>query len=186
MFEAQVEANSVTLTWSYGHSSDVSICGVERSTDNANFVEIHRLIIRGNSPAGLSTYAFCDKDIQPGTYYYRLKQIDINGSVSYSRSVEAIILAPKTFKLYPNYPNPFNSGTQIRYEIPEAALVQLTVINTLGQEIYRIVDKKQEAGYYVVSWNGRDVWGAAKPSGLYFIHLQAGQFTKMNKMMLLR
>ncbi len=88
---------------------------------------------------------------------------------------------PTTHVLYPNYPNPFNPATQIRYDLPEAEKVRLTIYNSLGQEIGRLVDSRQAAGSYSVTW---DAEGFA--SGLYHYKLEAGSFDVVRKMVLLK
>ncbi|RMH60902.1 MAG: T9SS C-terminal target domain-containing protein [Calditrichaeota bacterium] len=87
-----------------------------------------------------------------------------------------------SFALAQNYPNPFNPGTVIRYELPEAGNVQLTVYNALGQEVKVLVNEKQNAGEHTVTFHA----SSDLASGIYFYVLRAGQFEKINKMILLR
>jgi hypothetical protein len=84
------------------------------------------------------------------------------------------------FRLEPNYPNPFNPSTTIRYEIPKSANVSLKIFNMLGQEIAALVNERKDAGSYSIHWN------ANVPSGIYFYRLQAGEFMETKKMILLR
>ncbi len=93
---------------------------------------------------------------------------------------------PEGFALHQNYPNPFNATTQIRYQIPQAGHVILKVFNTLGQEVRTLADSRQEAGEYVVRWDGRDAEGGDVASGLYFCRMEAGGFSRSMKMVLLR
>ncbi|MBA4311523.1 MAG: hypothetical protein C0417_02725 [Chlorobiaceae bacterium] len=78
-------------------------------------------------------------------------------------------LTPKTFTLSQNYPNPFNPSTTIKYALPQASHVSLSVFNTLGQRVALLVDATQEAGYHVMYFNASSL-----PSGVYFYRLQAG------------
>ncbi|TFB13825.1 T9SS type A sorting domain-containing protein [Candidatus Marinimicrobia bacterium MT.SAG.4] len=115
---------------------------------------------------------------------------------SYSFKVDFIIgtepetQLPKEFSLLQNYPNPFNPQTEIRYELPEAALVRLTVYNLLGQELSTIVDNQQEAGFHTASWFGRNNNGQSLASGVYIYKLTANSptrsFEQVRKMVLLR
>jgi hypothetical protein len=93
---------------------------------------------------------------------------------------------PTTYVLSQNYPNPFNPTTQIKYGLPRATSVNLTVFNMLGQEIARLVDEVQPEGYYVVQWNGRNQTGATVSSGMYIYQLRAGDFVQTRKMMLIK
>jgi hypothetical protein len=91
-----------------------------------------------------------------------------------------------SLSLHANYPNPFNPATQIAYELPEAGEVRLVIYNTLGQEVRALVQGRQEAGYYRVTWDGRDAAGRQVSSGLYFYRLTSGGFVETRKMMLLK
>ena len=93
---------------------------------------------------------------------------------------------PNEFDLSQNYPNPFNPVTTIAYALPKQANVRLIIYNLLGQEIARLVDNGQEAGFYSVRWNGRTSGGSLAASGIYFYRLIAGDFVETKKMMLLR
>ena len=96
------------------------------------------------------------------------------------------ILAPvvntlETFALFQNSPNPLNPATQIRYNLPEASSVKLTVFNALGQEVARLVNATQSAGAYTVAWDAAEV-----SSGLYYYQLEAGTFKDVRKMLLVK
>ena len=81
-----------------------------------------------------------------------------------------------------NYPNPFNPSTTIRYSLPEASEVRLTVYNVQGQQIRNLVSGQQEAGVYSVQWDGHDAVGRQVATGLYLYRLQAGQNVAIRKM----
>ncbi len=88
---------------------------------------------------------------------------------------------PKTFALFQNYPNPFNPETKINYELPISNYVSLTVYDILGKVIAKLVNEKQQAGKYEVTWNAVNF-----PSGVYFYKLEADNFDKTIKMILLK
>ncbi|OGG55213.1 MAG: hypothetical protein A3F84_08320 [Candidatus Handelsmanbacteria bacterium RIFCSPLOWO2_12_FULL_64_10] len=90
---------------------------------------------------------------------------------------------PEAFGLDPNYPNPFNPATTIRYTLPEAAGVTLVVYNILGQQVRTLVSGSQGPGYHAVVWDGRDEVGRQVASGLYLYRLQAGTFVQVRKML---
>ncbi len=93
---------------------------------------------------------------------------------------------PDKFALEQNYPNPFNPTTIIKYTLPKELNVTLKLYNMRGQEVKTLVSKKQLAGNYVVEWNGRDNNGIAVSTGIYFYRIEAGKFTKTNKMLLIK
>jgi hypothetical protein len=93
--------------------------------------------------------------------------------------------SPADFMLYPNYPNPFNDGTTIEYDLPLQKDVRLFIYNILGQTVKVFVDEIQEPGYYVYWWDGTDDRGEKVPTGMYLLRLEAGYWVLTRKMMLL-
>ena len=93
---------------------------------------------------------------------------------------------PEQFNLLPNYPNPFNPTTAIRYTLAEAGRVRLTIANLHGQVIRTLVDGHRSAGEQSAVWDGLDDSGRPAASGLYVVRLQAGHFDRSRKMLLLR
>ena len=93
---------------------------------------------------------------------------------------------PAALALGPNYPNPFNPATTIQYWLPQAAEVQLTIHNAVGQVVRTLVAEHQFAGRYAVNYDGRDDHGQPLSSGLYFYRLQAGPVSQVGKMVLLK
>ncbi len=133
-------------------------------------------------------YSWIDSAATPGERYYRLKQIDLNGSVHYSDGirVEANTTVsgnrtPTAFSLDQNYPNPFNPVTTIAYAIPKQITVRLEVYNLLGHRVALLVDKVQTAGFYSEKFDGGSL-----ASGVYFYRLQAGSFVQTRKLMIMQ
>jgi len=93
---------------------------------------------------------------------------------------------PKVFDLKPNYPNPFNPSTTIKYQLPKAVDVQLEIYNILGQRVKTLVNKKAEPGYYEVVWDGTNDFGQKVASGLYIYRIKAGDYVKSYKMILMK
>jgi hypothetical protein len=125
------------------------------------------------------------------TYYWRMRAMsgpmrsDWSSVKSFRTSrtvtgVEKTPAIPKEFALLQNYPNPFNPSTTISYSLPKTVNVTLRILNTLGQEVAKLVDGQKSPGYYQVEWN------ANAPSGTYFYQLQAGDFVETKKMIIIR
>ena len=94
---------------------------------------------------------------------------------------------PEVFSLANNYPNPFNPATTIKYALPQASDVELTVYNVLGQPVRTLVAEHQSAGRYVVEWDATNDSGHSLSSGMYFYRLEAsGEFLEVKKMLLLK
>jgi beta-glucosidase len=93
---------------------------------------------------------------------------------------------PSGLVLYPNTPNPFNSGTSIRYELPASGPVQLVILDMAGRHVRSLVGSVEQAGPHTVTWDGADDAGVRSPSGLYICRLRAGGFEDAGKMMMVR
>ncbi len=132
-----------------------------------------------NSP---KKYSFTETNLTSGKYSYRLKQIDRDGKIEYSKEVEVTVAnAPKEFTLSQNYPNPFNPSTVISYQIPVNDHVSLTIYDALGREVGILVNETKEAGYYSAAFDASKL-----SSGIYFARLQSGERTQLKKMQLLK
>jgi hypothetical protein len=95
-------------------------------------------------------------------------------------------ILPQRFALEQNYPNPFNPATTIKFALPSPQHVRLTVFNILGQTVKTVVDDDLQAGQYVRTWDGDDNRGRPVASGIYFYRLDAGEFSRCRKMVLLK
>ncbi|MCC7261112.1 MAG: T9SS type A sorting domain-containing protein, partial [Candidatus Latescibacteria bacterium] len=93
---------------------------------------------------------------------------------------------PSHLMLEPNFPNPFNPETAIRFALPQAGMVRLEVYNVLGQKVRTLLTGYAQAGEQVVPWNGQDESGQVVSSGVYFCRLQAGEVVQARRMLLLK
>ncbi len=185
-FSAELHQNVVHLKWvtqtetnNFGFQIDRRL--PDREWRSAGFVP-------GNgTTATPQAYQFTDDLNQlPDAVefiYYRLKQIDTDGTTHLSPEVKIVMEKSNQFLLTYNHPNPFNPSTRIVYAIPTDGFVQLKIYNSLGQVIRSLVNKKQAAGEYTVFWDGRDETGKTVASGVYFYTLQAENNLKVTKRM---
>ena len=133
-----------------------------------------------NSPR---KYSFTDMVNVAGCYIYRLKQIDRDGSFSFSEEVQAEVAVPPTvFSLSQNYPNPFNPTTTIEFTLPSDGRVSLKICDIVGREVATLVDEKRRAGVYQQAVFD----GSRFASGVYFARLQFGGKQLMKKMLLIK
>jgi hypothetical protein len=149
----------------------------------------------GNSSTP-QAYSFVDASLSPGKYYYRLRQVDRDGSFAYSPEREVSLLLPSQLALTPAYPNPLGTKALlgggspeivIRYQLPnpEPVAVSLRLFNVLGQQVRQLVNAMQPGGFYEARWDGRLENGARAPAGIYFYQLRAGDQMVTKKLMLL-
>lgn len=88
---------------------------------------------------------------------------------------------PDKFSLYQNFPNPFNPSTNINFSIPEAEYVTLEVFNALGQKVETLLNKNMPAGLHRVTFDSKELAG-----GIYFYKIQAGNYSEIKKMILVK
>ena len=93
---------------------------------------------------------------------------------------------PHTLVLYPNYPNPFNPVTTLRYDLPEQTHVNITVYDMLGRQVKTLINHTQDAGYKSVIWNATNDYGKPVSAGIYLYQIQAGDYISTKKMVLLK
>jgi hypothetical protein len=103
-----------------------------------------------------------------------------------AEDAEELAQIPDKFDLHQNFPNPFNPETEIRFDLPEEAHVQVIIFDLLGREVRTLVDKNAAAGYHSVVWDGRDNSGQAVASGVYLYRMSAGNFREVKKLTLVR
>ncbi len=179
-FSATILKNKVELNWETATEVNNYGFNVERKTEIGDWSEVGFVEGHGNSNSP-KHYSFTDNQVNNGKYYYRLKQIDIDGTFEYSDAIEVDLSSPGKYELSQNFPNPFNPTTTIQFSVPEAGLVKLTVYNVIGEKVAELVNKNMEAGYHNVQFNAGNL-----NSGIYIYKIEANNFTKIRKMMLLK
>jgi len=147
-----------------------------RGWDKIGFVQGNG---NSNSP---KEYSFSDHPILSGSYSYRLKQLDNDGTFKYSETVEAnVVQILNDFSLNQNYPNPFNPSTTIAYDIPKTSLVSISVYDILGKEIKLSANEQKNPGHYEIIFDAKELAG-----GIYYYSIKAGEFSQSKKMILLK
>lgn len=180
-FTGKVTGNDVMLNWTTATEKNNRGFNIERSTDKINFISIG--FLKGNgTTTEKSFYTFTDKDLTSGNYFYRLKQIDFDGTYSYSPIVGINTrINNLSFKLEQNYPNPFNPTTSINYSVPEKSFISISIYNLLGQKVKTLINEEKQAGSYSIEFNAENL-----PSGVYLYKLNTDKFSEIKKMILLK
>ncbi len=112
--------------------------------------------------------------------------ISMANGQSRSKTIEIEVSAPKDYKLYNNFPNPFNPSTKIAFQLPRESHVELIIYDITGREVARVTDRDYPAGYNEVTWNGLNGDGQQVSSGVYFYRVSAGNWSAVRKMMVLK
>ncbi len=182
-FNASVRNSEVHLLWSTASELNNMGFEIERSISNPdNFVTVGFVDGKGTSTV-INYYSFTDNPQVNGVnqLYYRLKQIDFDGSFSYSDIVNVNYDVPSSFVLSQNYPNPFNPSTRISYFVPKESFVSVKVYDFLGREVITLVNETKSTGSYEFSFDATNL-----PSGTYFCTMNADGFVNTIKMLLLK
>lgn len=179
-FNAVVNGSEVQLNWETATELNNHGFEVQRSINFSDFESI-AFINGAGSTTDRKNYSFSVNENYSGLIQYRLKQIDYDGSFSYSQIVEVDLTLPEKFILYQNYPNPFNPVTTIRFELPEGGLTELKVFDITGNEIAELIKEIKNAGTYSVSYDASKL-----SSGVYFYTLKINNRTFTNRMILIK
>jgi hypothetical protein len=185
-FSANVNGPYVNLIWTTASEKNNKGFFIERSDfiqqesgwQNVGFVDGY------GTTTELKHYSFVDKDVKPGKYFYRLKQIDLDGTFEYSKEIEIEVGLPIQFALEQNYPNPFNPSTIIKYSLPVTSKVSLKVFDILGNEVITLVkDEIKESGYHEIEFDSHKI---NMSSGIYFYKFETEKFISVKKMMFIK
>ena len=179
-FSASMDKNNVVLTWQTATELNSNFFDVERRISGSEWNSIGQVTAAGNSTRTID-YRFVDENVTNTVSFYRLKQVDLDGSFTYSQEVEVNTEIPTSFSLSQNYPNPFNPTTKINYSVPFDSKVTISVYSVTGELVMELVNDNVSAGSYSVDFDGSNL-----ASGMYIYKMTAGSFTQTNKMMLMK
>jgi len=180
-FSASVNGDEVTLSWITATELNNSGFEIERKSGEEEWTALGFIEGHGTSTE-TQVYSFVDRGLLTGTYNYRIKQIDFNGSYKYYELSEEInIAAPNSYDLSQNYPNPFNPTTRIKYSVPVDGFVNIAVYNVLGEKVAELINSIQKAGNYEFTFDATNF-----ASGVYLYRMESGNFVSVKKMMILK
>ena len=178
---------SIILTWNQVQDDNFEYYLLERSTDEEFAEDVVSNELVGNY--------YEDDSLEYDTeYFYR---VSYYGGVeqSYYSEVLSVTLQwldvagenlPTVYAIHQNYPNPFNPTTQIKYDLPEGAMVSITIYDIMGRSIKSLVNSNQSAGYRSIQWNATNNQGQPVSAGVYLYTIEAGDFRQTKKMILLK
>lgn len=185
---SSLNAQNIEISWSLNPEPDIHYYGIYRASPFEQETEIARV------PASDSLY--WDTSISIGEeYQYRILAVDSSGNASRFTEPVSIIAdirsstpqqsaPPVTFRLHPNYPNPFNPKTNVVYSVARTANVSLVIYDVLGNQIKTLIQATQTPGTYQVEWNGTDEFGKNVASGIYLVRYEADDFRDIRKLTL--
>jgi hypothetical protein len=183
-----VHGDYVQLNWTT--ISEINNYGFEvqkSRTRDTNFQTIPGSFIAGHgTTVEPHDYSFRYRENETSFQFYRLKQIDLDGTIHVTDPIQIFRLTsvatestPESYALEANHPNPFNPTTNIGFRIAGFGFVSLKVFDVLGQEVATLVNENLNAGSFETTFDAKEL-----PSGVYFYRLQAGGFVQTKKLVL--
>lgn len=180
-FSAVVDGKNVDLRWITATELNNKGFEIQRRTKYSEYETI--AFIDGNgTKTGATGYSYSDIVNTTGQYFYRLRQVDFDGTFEFSNEIMVdVTVIPGEFMLAQNFPNPFNPSTEITFSIDKTGFVTLNVYNILGEKVAELVNGIKEAGVYSVNFDAKDL-----TTGTYIYSLQSENQTISKKMVLIK
>lgn len=180
-FTVSVIGNGVELNWTTASETNNYGFEVQRSTNQKDFQRVGFVAGNGTTTAQ-HAYKFADRDLAAGTYYYRLRQIDTDGTVTFSDVVRADLASViREYALHQNYPNPFNPTTTIAFDLKEDGPVKLRLFNMLGQQVVELVNGQLKAGSHTAILDARNL-----ATGTYMYVLEVNGFRAYKRLQIIK
>jgi hypothetical protein len=177
-FKVFISGNSALLNWSTATETNNSGFAVEYRRGSDEWIEAGFLEGRGTTTE-TQNYSFTVNGLNSGIYSFRLRQMDYDGTITYSKEIESEVTGDISFELYQNYPNPFNPTTELTYSVKESGMVNIKVYDMLGSLITTLVNEVKEPGMHTVKFDGSSL-----ASGVYMYSVSVNQFNAVRKMIL--
>jgi Secretion system C-terminal sorting domain len=174
-------SNYVELSWATATELNNQGFSVERKNSSTEWISLGFIEGMGTTTE-THIYSFKDNNVATGTYSYRLKQIDFDGSFRYYELSDIVeVSTPFAYNLLQNYPNPFNPSTTISWQLKNDGMVTIKVYDQLGKEVATLVNEEKPAGSYEIEFNESSL-----ASGVYYYRINAGSFVDTKKMILMK
>ncbi len=196
----QIDGKSVKLEWTtLSETNNFGFYIQRKGPDDREFSELPGAFVAGHgTTVAPQKYSYLDIARSTDEWWYRLKQVDLNGAVHFSEPIQVRAVTsvqdilPTSTELAQNYPNPFNPVTTIGYRVAGvtagsgglglgSSFVRISVYDMLGREVAVLVNEKKEPGSYEVKFDGNGL-----SSGVYFCRMHAGDVVQMRSLLLIR
>lgn len=180
LFEGNVENNEVILFWETATEINNQGFYIEKSFNIINWETIGFVNGKGTTTES-NSYSFVDRKITDLKMYYRLKQVDYDGSFLYSQIIE-IEFPVNDFSLSQNFPNPANPSTNISFSVPEKTKVKINLYSISGEVVKDLIDEEKDKGIYTIKIDLNDL-----AAGVYFYRMTTSKgYSYVKKMILLK
>ena len=179
-FDALQDGSDVLLSWET--ASETNNAGFEVQMDAGSGYQPMGFVDGHGTTTETQTYAYAVRSLDPGTYHFRLKQIDFDGIFEYHGDLEVAVETPGRYVLMPAYPNPFNPEATVRFAVRDSAPVAVTLHDALGRRVATLYSGTPDANQML----SVQIDGSALPSGLYLVRLTGSGFSASQSVTLLK
>lgn len=196
-FSATVtQQNYVQLNWVT--QSEKGVIGYYIYRNNANNIESAQIVsnlITACNTSQQQAYVYTDQEVEPGSWYYWIQNMDMNGQHGFHGSISVVIqepgevdapVIPLITSMQSIYPNPFNPSTTIAFGLDKAEHVNIQIYNVKGQLVRNLISETKPANSYRIVWNGANDSGKTLPSGIYYARMTAGKYTTTRKLVIMK
>ncbi|MBX2820280.1 MAG: DUF5060 domain-containing protein [Rhodothermaceae bacterium] len=183
-FTGVIDGDQAMLSWETHSELNNAGFYLERSTSSEDLFTEVGFVEGAGTATTLQSYSFTDnlQSVNANTLFYRLKQVDFDGSFTYSETIELRPDGPLQVTLNPNYPNPFNPTTTLTFSLPTESQVHLAIYDTAGRLVETLIDSALPAGHHAVTYQAsQDI-----ASGTYIYQLETPAIKKTGTMLLLK
>ena len=177
--------NGIEIFWSNSTDDNFNFFNLDKSNEES-FLNYQTFIID-------DTF-YRDEEYEPSqAYFYRLSAVDLSGNISDYSAIMGVTtlnlkddLIPREFALHPNYPNPFNPVTTLRYDLPVSSDILIRIYDINGRVVKTIFSGYKKAGHNTAVWDAKNDIGEPVSAGMYLYLIQTSEFRKTKKMLLLK
>ncbi len=192
VFEAEATPTQVVLKWKT--ESEIDNMGFNlyrRDEINQTWQKINTALIPGAGNSSMAhTYTFTDRNVQSGkTYSYRLESVSFNGRVeTFTQKIQSVLVpVPKEFAVFPNFPNPFNPTTTLKFQLPEQQRISILIYDLKGNLVKHLLNNALlQPGEHQVVWDATNDASNTVASGTYLYRVISKKHTKMGKMVFIK
>jgi hypothetical protein len=166
-FTVTKQGDDALLKWTTTMEENNKGFEIQRSTDQSSWTAIGFVNGAGNSQTSRD-YQYLDQNLPAGTYFYRLRQVDLDGHSQLSKVVDVTFSGSIALDLKQNRPNPFNNTTTVDVVIPKSCRVQLMLYDQMGRPVQTLMDEEKSPGTFSIQVNRNGL-----SSGIYYYKLNA-------------
>ncbi|MEO8400119.1 MAG: alkaline phosphatase family protein, partial [Ignavibacteriaceae bacterium] len=193
-FSAVRKFNKIIIEWTTQSEIDNYGFEIQKMKSKNNIWKTIGFVKGNGNTNNIHQYSFIDDKITDTVYFYKLRQIDNDGSYTFSKVIKINENNIENYELLQNFPNPFNPSTSIQYSVSSRQFISLKIYNILGNEVAVLVNKEQQPGNYEVEFSTKGRYGSDRnaaqnsilSSSVYFYRLQAGSFISTKKMLMIK